>query len=285
MSRRRMPDRGSHEEQSKWDRRPLRHLWDQVGWLVTALLLALAIRAFVVEPYRIPSGSMFPTLLIGDHLFVNKFLYGIRVPFTDRHISGLREPRRGDVIVFTVARDTAAPRSELGVRPADRHSDLPRDRFVKRIVGLPGDTVEVREGRVFLNGSATELRETDQAFADEAGRQLEVRLERLGDCEHAILDDPKRRGPEGRFVVEPGRYFMMGDNRDYSNDSRSWGTVRLAEVKGPAFLLYWSWDWNGSWLSLLNPLTWWDNLVHRMRWERVGDRIGCKAPSKASDAP
>jgi signal peptidase I len=76
-------------------------------------------------------------------------------------------------------------------------------------------------------------------------------------------------------VVEPERFFVMGDNRDHSNDSRSWGTVRLAEIKGPAFVLYWSWDWDGSWRELLNPVTWWENLTRRMRWGRIGDRIGC----------
>ncbi len=259
---------------------PLRRFWDQVGWLVTALALALAIRAFVIEPYRIPSGSMFPTLLIGDHLFVNKFLYGIHVPGTGWRLPGLRAPQRGDVIVFTVARDTQALRPELTVRPADRHRELPRDRFVKRIVGLPGDRVEVRDVRVLVNGVALDAEKTGERFLDEGGRELTVRVERLDECTHAVLDDPLRRGPEGIHQVEPGRYFVMGDNRDYSNDSRSWGTVRLAEVKGPAFLIYWSWDWNGGWLELLDPRTWWRNLVHRTRWTRTGDSVGCLEPGE-----
>ncbi len=96
----------------------------------------------------------------------------------------------------------------------------------------------------------------------------------LGDHTFLTLDDPYvKLPPPGPIVVEPGRYLMMGDNRDHSKDSRVWGTVRLAEIKGPAFVLYWSWNFNGSWGQLLNPLTWWDLLTNKMRWDRVGDGI------------
>ncbi len=253
----------------------LPRLWEEFGWLVLALALAFAIRSFVIEPYRIPSGSMLPTLLIGDHLFVNKFVYGIKIPFTDARLPALRDPQRGDVVVFTVARDPTALGPDRSVRPADRRRDLPRDRFVKRIVGLPGDEIEVRNSGVWLNGERVSERETGRTMRDEANRELAVRVAEVNGCVHAVLDDPRRPGPEARFVVEPGRYFVMGDNRDHSNDSRTWGTVRRAELKGPAFLLYWSWDWNGTWGALLNPLTWWENLTQRMRWGRLGDRIGC----------
>jgi signal peptidase I len=247
----------------------LRWLWEQFGTLGVAILLALSIRAFVIEPYRIPSGSMLPTLLIGDHLFVNKFAYGVKIPFTDWRLPSWREPQHGDVVVFTVVRD------RLGrIYPADQRPDLESDRFVKRIVGVPGDTVEVRGGVVFLNGQRVPSQETQDTFTDENGRVLRVGREDLDGHPHAILDDPNLTGPEkGPVKLEPGRYFMMGDNRDYSNDSRIWGTVRLAEIKGPAFLLYWSWDWNGGWASLLNPLTWWDLIAHKMRWDRIGHSI------------
>jgi signal peptidase I len=248
-------------------RPPLRGLLEQVQTILVAMVLALGIRAFVIEPYRIPSGSMLPTLLIGDHLFVNKFLYGIQIPWTDIRLPAVRGPQRGDVVVFTVARDGR------DIVSADRRPELPRDRFVKRIVGLPGDTIEVRNGAVTVNGEPVERWETGEAFADGSGRSLKIFRERLGEREHAGLDDPLRPGEEGRFVVEDERYFMMGDNRDDSNDSRSWGTVRLDEFKGPAFVLYWSWDFNGSWASLANPLTWWELMTQRMRWTRVGDRI------------
>ncbi len=236
--------------------------WEQIRTLLLAGLIALAIRAFVVEPFRIPSGSMFPTLLIGDHLFVNKFVYGIKLPFTDVRLPGLREPQRGEVAVFTVAR-----RGSQQIYPADRRRDLPREEFVKRIVGLPGDTIQVRDGVLSINGKLVETRDTGERFRDEAGRELRVLRERAGARVHSVLDDPHHRGLEIRsFTVEPGRYFVMGDNRDHSNDSRNWGTVREVELRGPAFVLYWSWDYNDGWLPLLNPFTGWQT---PKRWDRI----------------
>jgi len=246
----------------------LRSLWDQFGTLAVAIALALSIRAFVIEPYRIPSGSMLPTLLIGDHLFVNKFVYGIKIPFTDLRLPGLREPEHGDVVVFTVAKDGR------GIFPADQRPDLPTDQFVKRVVGLPGDTVEVRSGNLYLNGAPAPVKPIGKEFQDEAGRTLGIAEEDLAGREHEILDDVRSPGHDiAPTRIPPGRYFMMGDNRDYSNDSRFWGTVRLAEMKGPAFVLYWSWDWDGPWVQLLNPLHWWDLMTKRARWDRIGDTI------------
>ena len=246
----------------------LRRQLEQINTLVLAVLLALAIRAFVIEPFRIPSGSMLSTLLIGDHLFVNKFVYGVKVPFTESRLPGLRPPERGDVIVFTVARDGQA------IYPADERPDLRREEFVKRVVAIPGDTVEVELGLVSINGVALKARSTGETFADEAGRVLQMRREQNDHHEYEILDDPRAVGlQQAETVVPPGRYFVMGDNRDHSNDSRAWGTVRMAEIKGPAFILYWSWDFNGSWLSLANPLTWWDLLTSKTRWERIGDPV------------
>ena len=227
-------------------------VWDQVGTLILAIVIALAIRAVVIEPFRIPSGSMLPTLLIGDHLFVNKFIYGARVPFTDWRLPGIREPRRGDVVVFEVARTPGG-----GIVPADRQPDLPGDDFIKRLVGLPGDRITARDGRLTINGVPMEQIDFDLEHRDELGRRLDVRTEMLEACGHEILDDPGLGGLQVvDFVVPEGRYFMMGDNRDYSNDSRQWGTVRLEEMKGPAFLLYWSWDVNGNALQFFNPLNW-----------------------------
>lgn len=244
-------------------------LWEQISTLLVAVLIALCIRAFVVEPYRIPSGSMFPTLLVGDHLFVNKFIYGIKLPFTDLRLPGLREPERGDVTVFTVAQ--RGPQTF----PADQRPDLPREEFVKRIIGLPGDRIAFRGGRVFVNGEPIEARPLGETFEDDTGNSLGVSEVTLGDRSFRTLDDPNVRipGPVDTITVEPGRYFMLGDNRDHSKDSRFWGTVRLAEIKGPAFILYWSWDFNGSWGQLFNPLTLFDLLTQKMRWDRIGDRV------------
>ncbi|MFP8874953.1 MAG: signal peptidase I, partial [Myxococcota bacterium] len=135
-------------------RGPTRRAWDQISTLLLAILIALTIRAFVIEPFRIPSGSMLPTLLIGDHLFVNKFVYGVKLPFTEIRLPGFREPRRGDIVVFVVARDGDA------IVPADRRPELPRDDFVKRIVGLPGDRIEVRHGIVYVNEEPVEVEPT-----------------------------------------------------------------------------------------------------------------------------
>jgi len=249
---------------------PRQSFWEQVGTLAIAVAIALSIRAFVIEPFRIPSGSMLPTLLIGDHLFVNKFVYGVKVPFTEWRLPGLREPERGDVVVFSVARNGQA------IVPADRRPDLPREDFVKRIVGLPGDWIEVNDGHVHLNGELLPRYETGRTFEGENGDTLRVDREVLGSCEHDVLDDPLSAGlSRSRFQVEEGRYFMMGDNRDRSNDSRAWGTVRLAEMKGPAFLLYWSWDVNGNFFSFLNPINW---FTAEKRWNRIFRRVRCDTP-------
>lgn len=247
----------------------LRKLWDEVGTLAVAVLLALSIRACVIEPYRIPSESMLPTLLIGDHLFVNKFVYGIKVPFTEWRLPAFREPARGDVVVFNVARDVRG-----AIYPVDERPDLASDQFVKRLVGLPGDTVEVRNGEIFVNGERIAREETGETFRDKDHRVLRVGREDLGGRVHAVLDDPRITGPELRPQRIPeGRYLMIGDNRDFSNDGRIWGTIRKADMKGPAFVLYWSWDWDGPWLDLVNPLTWWRLLTEKTRWDRIGHGI------------
>jgi len=247
---------------------PSPSILDQLTTIGFAVLIALGIRTFVIEPFRIPSESMLPTLLVGDHLFVNKFVYGAKVPFTDWRLPGLREPRRGDVVVFEVARRGG------GIYPADRYPNLPRDRFVKRIVGMPGDTIEVTGRVVKVNGVPFDRRELDETFVDERGHLLRSEVEVLDGRSHAVLEDPAASLRDYAPVrIESGRYFMMGDNRDHSNDSRSWGTVRFEEFKGPAFMLYWSWDWNGSWGELLRPGTWWSLLGEKMRWERIGEMI------------
>ncbi|MFK7897992.1 MAG: signal peptidase I [Myxococcota bacterium] len=249
---------------------------DQVVTLVVAITIALAIRQFLVEPFRIPSGSMFPTLLIGDHLFVNKLSYGPRIPFTDIRVPGLREPERGDVVVFEVARPLNRRTGQRDIQPVDYAPEgAPREDFVKRLVGLPGDKIDWRDGQLVINGVRLPVESDPNDFEDDSGRRLLRKWEDLGACRHQILDDPRKRIPSSVkdvLIVPEGRYFFMGDNRENSNDSRGWGTVRLEELKGPAFILYWSWDVNGNMMSFFNPINWWSS---EKRWDRVFDRVRC----------
>ena len=235
-----------------------------LGTLVLALAIAFGSRAFLIEPFRIPSGSMLPTLWVGDHLFVNKLVYGARIPLTSWHLPALRDPERGEVAVFSVAVDGAA------TYPADRRRDLPREDFVKRIIGLPGDRIDIVDGIVFVNGEPIAARRTGERFTDDSGRALDIQESAIGERRFAVLDDPEMRSRPVTFEVEEGRYFMLGDNRDWSKDSREWGTVRRADLKGPAFLLYWSWDFAGDWLELLSPATW---AASGVRWDRIGQAI------------
>jgi signal peptidase I len=231
------------------------------------------VRQFVIDPFRIPSGSMFPTLLIGDHLFVNKFIYGPKIPFTDIRLPGLRDPERGEVVVFTVAKRGS------DTFPADREPQLPREEFVKRIIGLPGDEIDFRNGKYYVNGESIASEPLSRVFEDPKGMLLDMSEVSLGSRSFETLDDPYNPGPmrttDGAPIswpirVEEGRYLMLGDNRDHSKDSRVWGTVRLAEIKGPAFIIYWSWNFNGSWLEVLNPVTW---FTVEKRWSRIGDSL------------
>jgi signal peptidase I len=248
------------------EKSPASALWDQISTLLFAVLIAFGIRAFVIEPFRIPSGSMFPTLLIGDHLFVNKFIYGIKIPFTDTRLPALREPRRGDVIVFTVARGPYQ-----STFPADDRPDLPREEYVKRIVGLPGDRIEVHNDVVKVNGVPQNIVDLHETFVDPSGRELRVCEVELPGHPYEILEDPAKLGlAQAPFTVPEGRYFVLGDNRDHSKDSRDWGTVRLAEMKGPAWFIYFSWNFNGSWGEVLNPWTWW---VTQKRWGRFFEPV------------
>jgi len=261
------------EKQGPDEQRASGGFWEQVTTLALAVLIALCVRQFVIEPFRIPSGSMFPTLLIGDHLFVNKFVYGPKIPFSDIRLPGLRKPERGEVVVFTVAKHGG------DTFPADRRPDLPTEEFVKRIIGLPGDEVDYRNGNYYINGELIEAKPTGEVFVDPSGMRLDVSDVTLGSREFEILDDPYNPGPmrttDGSPIVWPihveeGRYLMLGDNRDHSKDGRVWGTVREAEMKGPALIIYWSWNFDGGWLEVLNPITW---FTVEKRWGRIGDLL------------
>lgn len=179
--------------------------------LIVAVILALIIRTFVVQAFKIPSGSMEDTLLIGDHLLVSKFIYGVQFPWSDDRYLALRHPERGDVIVFEFPEDK------------DKSYFERRD-FIKRVIGVPGDTVEVRNKQVFVNGELYTIPE-------------EIHKE-----ESIVTSQYGPRDFMAPVTVPPGNYFVMGDNRDRSYDSRFWGFVAEPKIKGQAFIKYWSWD-------------------------------------------
>ena len=186
--------------------------------IIIAILIALFIRTFVVQAFKIPSGSMKPTLQIGDHILVNKFIYGVKVPFVRSTLIPISEPKRGDIIVF--------------IYPQDRTKD-----FIKRVIAIGGDRVEIRNKEIYVNDV-------------------------LSEDTHGVYVDPvvmpgamQPRDNMGPVEVPKGTVFVMGDNRDQSYDSRFWGFVDLKDVMGEAFMIYWS--WNGDERSV--------------RWDRIGD--------------
>lgn len=192
------------------------------------ILLVLVIRSFIAEPFRIPSASMLPTLHIGDFILVNKFSYGIRLPVINSKIVDTGEPERGDVVVFRF--------------PQNPHVD-----YIKRVIGLPGDRVGYFDKTIYINGEPVPQQpKIKTADLNGVPDRIELRHEQLGDVEHDILHDPKRRLIEGETVVPPGHYFVMGDNRDNSNDSRFWGTVPEQNLVGKAFLIWMSWSWDNG---------------------------------------
>ncbi|MDO8526249.1 MAG: signal peptidase I [Deltaproteobacteria bacterium] len=222
-----------------------------------ALLVALSIRAFVLEPFKIPSASMVPTLLIGDQIFVNKFIYGLRVPFTKSRIWNGRDPKRGEVIVF--------------IYPKDEKLD-----FIKRVVGLPGDTVRVDRENVYVNGELVskepitfdkDPKDADQMFVLPPGPYKKLTLfpgwqdyhffkEHLGEVNH-LAQYESARFSDTSFTVPLDHYFVMGDNRDNSADSREWGFVPRENVKGQAMFIWLSFNWDQP-------------LPDIVRWHRFG---------------
>jgi signal peptidase I len=186
--------------------------------IIVAVLIALFIRAFIVQAFKIPSSSMEPTLLVGDHILVNKFIYGIRIPFTDTKMLEFREPKRGEVVVF--------------IYPKDRSKD-----FIKRVIATEGEKVEILLSKIYINGKLIE---------DPWGNYMRH------------FQPPERFGP---VVVPKDSLFVLGDNRDNSQDSRFWGFVHNDAVKGKAFIIYFSWDRYAR------------NLIQKVRWERFGKLI------------
>ena len=188
--------------------------------IIVALALALFIRTFVVQAFKIPSGSMEPTLQIGDHILVNKFIYGVKIPLTTIQLFPLEKPQRGDVLVF--------------IYPLDPSKD-----FIKRVVAVEGDTVKMVSKKLYING--IEVPDPHAVYTEESAFSGEV----------------QKRDNFGPVTVPKEALFVLGDNRDRSLDSRFWGFVPLEDVRGKAFIIYWSWDSQGT----------------TVRWNRLGHLI------------
>ena len=199
------------------------------------LLFVLIIRSFIFEPFRIPSGSMMPTLVKGDYIFVKKFEYGLRLPVLETKFIETGEPQRGDVVVFRL--------------PAD-----PSINYIKRVIGLPGDKIEYRRQQLFINGELVMVEnDTADALAGRAPRYRET----LGDREHAVLlERIGNNSGDGSYIVPDGHYFMMGDNRDRSKDSRFIGFIPESHLVGEAVRI---------WMHM-DGLEWPD-------WDRIGTKI------------
>jgi signal peptidase I len=192
--------------------------------IVIAVVIALFIRTFIIQAFKIPSSSMEPTLLVGDHLLVNKFIYGIKIPLTDIKLFQLKRPKRGDIIVF--------------IYPRDRSKD-----FIKRVIGTEGEKVEVIRNKIYIN---------DKLIDDPWGHYHEE------SNWMKYLQPIEKFGP---VLVPKDSLFVLGDNRDNSQDSRFWGFVNINAVRGEAFILYFSWDRYAQ------------SLLGKIRWTRFGKLI------------
>jgi signal peptidase I len=194
--------------------------------LFPVILIVFTLRSFIVEPFRIPSGSMLPSLHIGDFILVNKFTYGIRIPVINRKVFPVSSPDRGDVMVF-------------------RYPVNPKLNFIKRVVGLPGDTLSYTDKVLSINGVEVSTEEAGQFVFKQrklSGKSADQFTEHIDQASHQILIDPGRRSRNlDKVTVPEGHYFVMGDNRDHSNDSRYWRFVPESHVVGKAFFIWFSW--------------------------------------------
>jgi len=224
-----------------------RWMWEWVKAISTAVLLFLVIRTFVVEAFKIPTGSMEGTLLVGDFLLVNKAVYGAELPIAHTRLPALSDPERGDVVVFLAPHD-------------------PTKNYVKRLVGLPGDTLEMRDKVLYLNGEPQPepyVRHIDP-LTDPADPQMRWQLGYLvGELDTRREYRPSRDN-WGPIVVPEGKYFALGDNRDNSEDSRYWGFLGKESIKGRPILVYYSFE-----RDITQPFSW----LTGVRWGRIGSLI------------
>ena len=211
--------------------------------IATAVILALFVRTWAVQAFKIPTGSMENNLLIGDHLLVNKYVYSPTASAIERTVFPIRDPRRGDIVVF-------------------KYPDEPERDFIKRVIGLPGDTLELRNKKVYVNGQP--LDEPYVHFLEPASGASEV----------TSFDVRERYGP---VRVPDEQYFVMGDNRDNSQDSRYWGFLPRANIKGRALMIYWSYDGGvepaGEQNAVSRALSVVTHFFTRTRWERIFRQI------------
>ena len=195
-------------------------VWEYAESIIIALVLALVIRTFVIQAFKIPSGSMEPTLEVGDHILVNKFIYGLKIPFTSLNLFPWESPQRGDVVVF--------------IYPLEPDKD-----FIKRVIGVGGDTVRIVNKKLYING--VKVPDPHAVYREDT----------------VLLGEAQKLVNFGPVTVPRGSLFVMGDNRDHSLDSRFWGFVPLKDVLGKAFTIYWSWNSRES----------------AVRWNRLGHLI------------
>jgi len=208
------------DDKSKTKEKTKSKVKEYVESIIIAILIAVFIRTFIICAYKIPSRSMVQTLLVGDHILVNKFIYGVKIPLLRRTIIPVREPKRGEIVVF--------------IYPNDRSKD-----FIKRVIGMGGDKIEIVNKKIFINGK--EYKDSFGIYSDNI-------------IYPATMQPRDNFGP---ITVPNDAIFVMGDNRDESLDSRFWGFVNLKDVEGKAFIIYWSWNRD----------------EHNLRWQRLGNLL------------
>ena len=195
--------------------------------LMPVVLFVFILRSFIFEPFRIPSSSMYPTLEIGDFLLVNKSIYGVRLPIINKKIISIKDPERGDVFVF-------------------RYPHNPEQNYIKRVMGLPGDVIKYVDKDLYINGEKvpfTEPENSEFLDADESLHKVQQIVAQLDNgVEHNVFINPNRSDLGGEWQVPDGHYFAMGDNRDHSADSRSWGFVPEENIVGKAFFIWFHYD-------------------------------------------